>query len=535
MNLPSKLVLVFLTIIVLSVGSSLIALREMNRLEVNIKDDIRVIVPVRAALLAVNDRALALRSARFIMLPEQSFAACWTKLQQYKAQYADFQALQRSLDKLLREESLPITRDLWRAQTPQLKKWKELFEQLDLLFKQWFDSGIANPDQLYMELEGFEREQTGLLADLHKRVLQGEALTTVAQSVPDDGGPLQRELQRFAESRKLLQDGIWDGLRPYTLGDGSPAHMAAKSELLTVQVAQISELFASFRQALGKAKEAMLKGAREPALVALGECLIINAEMVEHLHAMHDEARRMQTLKQEVEKVLQQIEERRGAFQSAMDEIIVANDEELSSQNTSALASVERTKSLLWILLGVFLALSLLLGVYTIFAYRRSKVALQAVQSAREVAYEEMHFLFNTFPLGCLMRDADFKLLNCNMAAAKLLGIEEQWNEMEENARAFGLKDKWEYLERYADLMYPDLQPDGEVSKEKAQRLFKQALEEGRVQVKWMYQMADGSPLPVEVILQRADWGGCPAVVYHIRDLRTEKGFCATADEAGVK
>lgn len=524
MNLPSKLVLVFVTIIVLSVGSSLIALREINSLEVSIKNDIKVIVPVRAALLAVGDRAVGLRSARLILMPEQSFAECWAKLEQYKAQYSDFLALQASLNNLLNAENLPLTHELWRAQAPRLKTWKILFGQLDSLFQQWFASGIANPDQLYMQLEGFEREQSDMLADVHKKVLQGDALAAVAQTIPEDGGPLQLELDHFRESRALFKDGIWDGVRPYTLADGSPADTTAKNDVLAARLAQVGEIYTSYRQALDKAKEAMRQGAREAALAALGQCLVLNGDMVEHLHAMHDEARRMQTLKQELQKVGQQMEETRVAFQNAMDEIIVANDEELYSQSNSAVASVERTKSLLWILLGVFMALSVLLGVYTLFEYRRSRATLREVQRARESAYAEMHFLFNTFPMGCLMRDADFRLMSCNMAAAKLFGIEEQWNEMEENAQAFGLKDKWEYLERYAALVYPEFQPDGEPSREKAQRLFKQALEEGRVQTEWMYQMADGSPLPAEVILQRADWGGWPAVVYHIRDLRGEKG-----------
>lgn len=524
MNLPIKLAFVFLTIIVLSIGSSLIAVREMNSLEVNIKNDIRVVVPVRAALLTVNDRTIALRSVSLTLGPEQSFAESWAKLQQYKAQYADFQVQQKTLGKLLQAESLPLTRDLWHAQAAKLKGWNVLFGQLEALFQQWYASGIANPDQLYMQLEGFEREQSELLTALHKKVLAGESLATVAREIPADGGPLQRELDRFTESRKLFTDGIWDGIRPYTLKDGEPANMAAKSDVLATQIAQIGEVFAQYRQALDKGKEAMSNEARELALASLGECLVLNGEIVEHLHAMHNEARRMQTLKLELQKVAQQMEESRGTFQRAMDEIIVANDEELYTQSNSAVASVERTKSLLWILLAVFIVLSLLLGAYTFFEYRRSRDTLQLVQREKESTYAEMHFLFNTFSMGCLMRDANFRLMNCNLAAAKLFGIEEQWNEMEENAHAFGLKDKWEYLERYAELVDPEFQPDGEVSKKKAQQLFKQALEEGRVQTAWMYQLPDGSPLPAEVILQRAEWGGCPAVVYHIRDLRAEQG-----------
>lgn len=523
MNLLNKLVLAFLTIILLSVGSSLTAVHEINSLETNIKDDIRVAVPVRAALFAVNDRAITLRVAKLTLAPEQNFAESWATLQHYKAQYADFQTQQGVLSKLLNAESLPITRDLWRAQAPVLKEWKSLFTQLESLFQQWFASGIANPDNLYMQLEEFEGAQSELLANLHEKVLRGEGLAAAAQIIPLDGGPLQRALVSFTESRKLLADGIWDGLRPYTLSDGSMATLAAKSDVLAAQIVKISQKYAIYRQALDRAKEAMTHGAREEALAALGECLVISGEMVEHLHAMHDEARRMQSLKRELQKIALQMEDARVVFQNAMDELIVANADELSSQSNSAVASVERTKSLLWILLGSFVVLSLLLCAYIVFEFRRSRAALLDVQREKDSAYAEMHFLFNTFSMGCLMRDADFTLMNCNLAAAKLFGIEEQWSEMEENAYAFGLKDKWEYLERYAVLVYPEFQPDGEPSKEKARRLFKQALEEGRVQVEWMYQLADGSPLPAEVTLQRAEWGGCPAVVYHIRDLRAEK------------
>lgn len=523
MKLPGKLIFVFVTIILLSVGSSLIALREINQLEESIKNDIRVIVPVRAALLSVNDLALALHSGRRILLPEQNFAESWAKFQQYRAQVADFQRQRTSLDKLLSPATLPVTTELWRAQRARLREWQALFGQMNTLFQRWFDSGIASPDQLYMEIEELERSQNDMLTDLQKKVLRGEGLPQLAQTIPDDGGPVQKVLDRFAQSRALLDDGIWDGVRPYTLADGSPALMNAKSDAIAAQVAQMGELRIAGREALARVREALARNDRNAALAALVDCLALNGDMVEHLHAMHDEARRIQPLKQELHSVAQKMEELRAAFQNAMDELIVANDDELTRQSTSASASVEKTQSLLWILLGTFMLLSLLLGAYTVHAYRQSRDALRALQRQRESAYAEMHFLFNTFSMGCLLRDADFHLMNCNLAAARLFGIEEQWNEMEENARAFGLKNKWEYLERYADLIHPELQPDGEPSRDKAQRLFRQALEEGRVQTRWMYQLADGSPLPAEVTLQRAEWGGCPAVVYHIRDLRGEK------------
>lgn len=529
MNLPTKLTLVFVTMLVLSAGSSLIAVREMNSLEESIKNDLRVVVPVRAALLAVNDRVIALPSAQQILAHRQNFAESWASLQQYAAQYADFQALRASLDKLLTADNLPRTSALWREQEKLLSEWKTLFERMDALFQQWFASGIDNPDQLYMALEGFEREQTERLVALQKQVLQGEALPTAAEAIPDDGGPLQRELERFTESRALLKDGIWDGLRPYTLESGETANPMAKNDVLSEQMTQLSEIFLMYRQALATAKEAMQKNERERALAALSECLVLNSDMVEHLHTMHDEARRMQSLKHELHSVAAKLEETRSAVQNALDTMLVSNEAELYSQNNSAVASVEKTKTLLWLLLGTFLTLSMLLGVYTLFEYKRNQVALRAAQREKESTYAEMHFLFNTFPMGCLMRDADFRLMNCNMAAAKLFGIEEQWNEMEENAHAFGLKDKWEYLERYAALVDPEFQPDGERSADKAQRLFAQALEQGRVETEWMYQMTDGSPLPALVILQRADWGGCPAVVYHIRDRRTEANAGAEA------
>ena len=200
--------------------------------------------------------------------------------------------------------------------------------------------------------------------------------------------------------------------------------------------------------------------------------------------------------------------------------------------NIEAVRSVENTMQNMYMVLGVCVLLSMVLGAYAYTAYKKSKRGTQALQQERDLGFKQMHFLFNTFPMGCMVRDQEFHLRNCNLAAARLFGIDEQWEEMEENAQAFGLENKWEYLERYAELIYPEFQPDGSPSREKMQEYFHLAFERGEVKIQWMYQTAKGLELPAEVTMLRTVWEDSPAVVYHIRDLREEQALRRAEAEA---
>ena len=74
------------------------------------------------------------------------------------------------------------------------------------------------------------------------------------------------------------------------------------------------------------------------------------------------------------------------------------------------------------------------------------------------------------------------------------------------------------------DRLSPERQPDGRNSIEAAADHINTALSKGRTRFEWMHQRLDGTPLPVEVTLLRAELGGRPVLIVFWHDMRdTEK------------
>jgi len=119
------------------------------------------------------------------------------------------------------------------------------------------------------------------------------------------------------------------------------------------------------------------------------------------------------------------------------------------------------------------------------------------------IAEERLQIIIDNMPLVSNFTDKDFVLQDCNEAAAKL----------------FDLKSKEEYLKRFYDLT-PEYQPDGRLSREKADEFMKEAFETGHSRFEWMHQKLDGEQIPTEVTLTLVEWHGERSVIAFVRDLR---------------
>ncbi|MCL2075452.1 MAG: PAS domain-containing protein [Betaproteobacteria bacterium] len=133
-------------------------------------------------------------------------------------------------------------------------------------------------------------------------------------------------------------------------------------------------------------------------------------------------------------------------------------------------------------------------------AYAINRISLSA--TIRE-ANKRAQVLLDKTPLACQAWDSNFNKIGCN----------------EEAVRLFGFNDKNEYLARYFEL-YPEYQPDGQSSEEKAAIYLKRALDEGRSCFNWTYKLLDGSLMPAEVVLIRSENMEDYAILGYARDLR---------------
>ena len=113
----------------------------------------------------------------------------------------------------------------------------------------------------------------------------------------------------------------------------------------------------------------------------------------------------------------------------------------------------------------------------------------------------------NSIPFSIHLWDKDCRIIDCNEAALMLSNI----------------REKSEYLGRYMEL-FPEYQPDGQLSVEKHAMIIKKVFADGRNQVlEWMRQTPDGMLVPVEITCALIKFKDDNVVISYSRDLREYK------------
>lgn len=128
---------------------------------------------------------------------------------------------------------------------------------------------------------------------------------------------------------------------------------------------------------------------------------------------------------------------------------------------------------------------------------------LEAMVDEVAKANERATVLMDKMPFSCRLVDRFNHIVYCNDAAVKL----------------FGFKDKQDCLNNPTNI-YPEFQPNGELSMKKSEALFNQAFNEGTVVYDWLYQLPDGTLIPAEVTLVKIEYENTNAIAVFTRDLR---------------
>ncbi len=97
---------------------------------------------------------------------------------------------------------------------------------------------------------------------------------------------------------------------------------------------------------------------------------------------------------------------------------------------------------------------------------------------------ELFHLLFEKSGDANLLIDGGI-IVDCNASTLKMLGYD----------------DKQQVISLHPSVISPEYQPDGQLSSVKADELIRVAYEQGSHRFEWMHKKADGSDLPVEVML----------------------------------
>ncbi|MCL2079517.1 MAG: ATP-binding protein [Oscillospiraceae bacterium] len=147
--------------------------------------------------------------------------------------------------------------------------------------------------------------------------------------------------------------------------------------------------------------------------------------------------------------------------------------------------------------------------------YREQSVQLAVMEKTHE-AKERTRLMLDTSPLCCQIISRDFNVIDCNESAVKL----------------YGFKDKQEFIDKFLECCSPEFQPCGTRSDELSSVHIKKAFEEGRHVFNWMHRLPDGTPVPAEITLVRAQYGGEEVIIGYTRDLRELQDALVKLQEA---
>ena len=139
---------------------------------------------------------------------------------------------------------------------------------------------------------------------------------------------------------------------------------------------------------------------------------------------------------------------------------------------------------------------------------------IEQIIKARE-ADERTKLMLNTTPLGCSLWDEDFNCIDCNDEIIKL----------------FGLENKKDFINNFF-YFSPEVQPDGQTSREKFYTLITKAFDEGGCTFDWIHLMPDGTSIPAEITLTRAKYENGYVIAGYLRDLREYKRLIKDEKEA---
>ncbi len=111
--------------------------------------------------------------------------------------------------------------------------------------------------------------------------------------------------------------------------------------------------------------------------------------------------------------------------------------------------------------------------------------------------------MLDAAPLGCVLWNQDYEVIECNEAIMRLLGF----------------TDKAACLAGFMSAS-PEYQEDGRYSRKEAKLVLQKAMREGSCGFHWTHQAADGTPVPVEVTAVRVGHGERFIIAAYMRDMR---------------
>jgi signal transduction histidine kinase/CheY-like chemotaxis protein/ABC-type amino acid transport substrate-binding protein len=162
------------------------------------------------------------------------------------------------------------------------------------------------------------------------------------------------------------------------------------------------------------------------------------------------------------------------------------------------------------LLIGVTALFLITLALILILFFRsRNLRNMKRAEAKMREADERMQILFDTAPLASCMFDREGNLLDCNQETVKM----------------FKIPDKMFFLNNFFTLLFPEYQPNGELSADVSARNIRIAFEKGYHHFECMHQKLNGTPMPSEITLVSVKHRGKYAIAGYFRDLTEQKAM----------
>jgi PAS domain-containing protein len=151
-----------------------------------------------------------------------------------------------------------------------------------------------------------------------------------------------------------------------------------------------------------------------------------------------------------------------------------------------------------------------------VYYYDQTDIMIKEAEAKK--AESRMKLMLDAAPLGCLLIENDFHVLDCNHELMNIFDV------------PFKQLITDDFL-RFS----PEFQPDGRPTREKALEYMNTAFQSNKLVFEWMHQGFNGEPIPAEVTLACIKHNDDSALVCYIRDLREMNTALAEADEANQR
>jgi PAS domain S-box-containing protein len=142
-------------------------------------------------------------------------------------------------------------------------------------------------------------------------------------------------------------------------------------------------------------------------------------------------------------------------------------------------------------------------GEQVIAAYIRDMRELRASTAKMREADARAQIMFEASPFACCMFDDMRKVIDCN----------------QETVNLFAIPDKEFFIENFFTSLFPQYQPNGELSVDVSSANARTAFEKSYHRFKCMHKKLNGEPLPVEVTMVRVMYKDSYTIAAYFRDL----------------